>query len=207
MLSAPVKSAKRISSLFSLGSKDRDSQSSPVSSGFPETEKRRRSSSRPTRHVSTPNAVFASEPRTMPSPLDMESLPPPPSLMAVNQDLASSAPSSPVARPQSRGREMSRPSSSAGLAIPGSNPESRPSTPSKRRSWMPGMSGMTGRSRASSIDKRPTPMLPAAWIAGLDQKVVYDLSPLSRGDQVRSTERSIHPGQCELTPKFNFSDP
>ncbi|KAJ5361849.1 hypothetical protein N7541_002693 [Penicillium brevicompactum] len=184
MLSAPVKSAKRISSLFSLGSKDRESQSSPISPSFPETEKRRRSSSRPTRHVSTPNAVFSSEPRTMPSPLDMESLPPPPSLMAVNQDLASSAPSSPVARPQSRGREMSRPSSSAGLAIPGSNPDSRPSTPSKRRSWMPGMSGMTGRSRASSTDKRPTPMLPAAWIAGLDQKVVYDLTPLSRGDQI-----------------------
>jgi len=183
MLSAPVKSAKRISSLFSLGSKDRDSQSSPVSPGFPETEKRRRSSSRPTRHVSTPNAVFSSEPRTMPTPLDMESLPPPPSLLAVNQDLASSAPSSPVARPQSRGREMSRPSSSVGLAIPGSNPDSRPSTPSKRRSWMP------GRSRASSVDKRPTPMLPAAWIAGLDQKVVYDLSPLSRGEQVRKLEQ------------------
>lgn len=183
MLSAPVKSAKRISSLFSLGSKDRDSQSSPTASPVLKSDsndKRRRSSSRPTRHVSTPNAVFSSEPRTMPDNLDLESLPPPPSLLAVNQDLASSAPSSPTGRPQSRGRDMSRPSSSAGLAIPGSNPDSRPSTPSKRRSWMP------GRSRANSMDKRPTPMLPAAWIAGLDQKVVYDLGPLSRGEQVRS---------------------
>lgn len=189
MLSAPVKSAKRISSLFSLGSKDRDSQNSPVSPGFQETANRRRSSSKPTRHVSTPNAVFSSEPRTMPDPLDLESLPPPPSLLAVNHDLASSAPSSPSdARPRSRGRDMSRPSSSVGLAIPGSNPDSRPSTPSKRRSWMP------GRSRASSIDKRPlAPQLPAAWIAGLDQKVVYDLSPLSRGEQVRSIESNAQP--------------
>ncbi|OQE46580.1 hypothetical protein PENCOP_c001G05498 [Penicillium coprophilum] len=180
MLSAPVKSAKRISSLFSLGSKDRDSSStvsSPVNSE--NIDGRRRSSSKPTRHVSTPNPVFSSEPRTMPDSLDMESLPPPPSLLAVNQDLANSAPSSPVGRPQSRGRDVSRPSSSAGLAIPGSTPDSRPSTPSKRRSWMP------GRSRASSIDKRPTPMLPAAWIAGLDQKVVYDLGPLSRGEQIQ----------------------
>ncbi|KAJ5551730.1 hypothetical protein N7461_006428 [Penicillium sp. DV-2018c] len=190
MLSAPVKSAKRISSLFSLGSKDRDSQTSPVTSPALKSsenlplDKRRRSNSRPTRHVSTPNAVFSpSEPRTMPDKLDLEGLPPPPSLLAVNSDLASSAPSSPVGRPQSRGREMSRPSSSAGLAIPGSNPDSRPSTPSKRRSWMP------GRSRASSMDKRsnppPSPMLPAAWIAGLDQKVVYDLGPLSRGEQIQ----------------------
>jgi hypothetical protein len=43
-------------------------------------------------------AVFSSEPRTMPDSLDMESLPPPPSLLAVNQDLANSAPSSPVGR-------------------------------------------------------------------------------------------------------------
>lgn len=193
MLSAPVKSAKRISSLFSLGTnKDQNGPGSPASPGFPPSDisqdrRRRRSSSRPTRHVSTPNTVF-SEPRTMPnaSPMDrfdLDSLPPPPSLLSVNHDLARSAPSSPVdSRPRSRGRELSRPSSSAGLAIPGTAPDSRPSTPSKRRSWMPGMSG---RSRASSVDKRPPqPMLPAAWIAGLDQKVVYDMGPLSRGEQV-----------------------
>lgn len=189
MLSAPVKSAKRISSLFSLGT-NKD-QNGPGSPGFPPSDishdRRRRSSSRPTRHVSTPNTVF-SEPRTMPnaSPMDrfdLDSLPPPPSLLSVNHDLAHSTPSSPVdSRPRSRGRELSRPASSAGLAIPGSAPDSRPSTPSKRKSWMPGMSG---RSRASSVDKRPPqPMLPAAWIAGLDQKVIYDMGPLSRGEQV-----------------------
>ncbi|KAJ5224572.1 uncharacterized protein N7469_008075 [Penicillium citrinum] len=181
MLSAPVKSAKRISSLFSLGShsKDQNSNGSPAPSpglnspsDFSQERRRRRSSSRPTRHVSTPNAVYSSEPRTVPPPEPFD-LPPPPSLLAVNHDLASSAPSSPVDRPRSRGREMSRPSSSAGLAIPGSAPDSRPSTPSKRRSWMP---GMNARSRAGSMDKRtPMPSLPAAWIAGLDQKVVYDM--------------------------------
>ncbi|KAJ6120882.1 hypothetical protein N7523_005162 [Penicillium sp. IBT 18751x] len=188
MLSAPVKSAKRISSLFSLGGhKDQSGPGSPASSGFSDTSNRKRSSSRPTRHVSTPNAAF-SEPRTVPNSaqmeqFDLESLPPPPSLLTVNHDLASSAPSSPVdSRPRSRGRDFSRPSSSAGLAIPGSTPDSRPSTPSKRRSWMP---GMAGRSRASSVDKRPpAPTLPSAWIAGLDQKVVYDMGPLTRGEQV-----------------------
>jgi hypothetical protein len=191
MLSAPVKSAKRISSLFSLGGhKDQNGPGSPTASGIPNdisNDRRQRSSSRPTRHVSTPNAAF-SEPRTVHNSsqmeqFDLDSLPPPPSLLAVNHDLASSAPSSPVdSRPRSRGRDFSRPSSSAGLAIPGSTPDSRPSTPSKRRSWMP---GMAGRSRASSVDKRPpAPSLPGAWIAGLDQKVVYDMGPLARGDQV-----------------------
>ncbi|KAJ5682663.1 hypothetical protein N7462_005828 [Penicillium macrosclerotiorum] len=194
MLSAPVKSAKRISSLFSLGShKDQNAPASPLTTGLNASsadlsqDRRRRSSSRPTRHVSTPNAVLA-EPRTVPpttlEPFDLESLPPPPSLLSVNHDLASSAPSSPTdARPRSRGRDMSRPSSSAGLAIPGATPDSRPSTPSKRRSWMP---GMVGRSRANSIDKRTptTPVVPTAWIAGLDQKVVYDVGPLSRGEQI-----------------------
>ncbi|KAJ5937654.1 hypothetical protein N7454_003996 [Penicillium verhagenii] len=194
MLSAPVKSAKRISSLFSLGSSHKDQNATAASPGSSpgfkpsDSKSRQRSSSRPTRHVSTPNAVFSStEPRTVPNsaPLDfdLESLQPPPSLLAVNTDLANSAPSSPTTgRPQSRGRDMSRPSSMAGLAIPGSTPDSRPSTPSKRRSWMPGMGA---RSRASSVDKRPpAATAPSAWIAGLDQKVLYDLGPLLRGEQI-----------------------
>lgn len=50
------------------------------------------------------------------------------------------------------------------------------------------MPGMPGRSRASSVDKRVAqPLLPSAWIAGLDQKVLYDLGPLSRGEQVCAT--------------------
>ncbi|KAF7717173.1 Uncharacterized protein PECH_004025 [Penicillium ucsense] len=189
MLSAPVKSAKRISSLFSLGSsKDHNPPSSPSLNSSAENPqgKRRRSSSRPTRHVSTPAAVY-SEPRTIPSAslsdFDLKSLPPPPSLLTLNQELATSPSSSPTdSRPRSRGRDSTRPPSSAGLAVPRSNPESRPDTPSKRKSWMP---GMMARSRAGSVDKRvPTPSLPSAWIAGLDQKVLYDLEPLSRGGQI-----------------------
>ncbi|KAJ5819344.1 hypothetical protein N7474_004935 [Penicillium riverlandense] len=189
MLSAPVKSAKRISSLFSLGSHKDQGPSSPTfnsSDHIPNERRRRQSTSRLTRHVSTPTALY-SEPRTVPSQgidrLDLEGLPPPPPLSQVNNDFSSSAPTSPVdSRPKSRGRDFSRPSSSAGLAIPRTNTDSRPGTPSKRRSWMP------GRSRANSVEKRasvmPMPQLPAAWIAGLDQKIVYDLGPLSRGEQI-----------------------
>lgn len=63
--------------------------------------------------------------------------------------------------------------------------QSRPGTPNshRRKSWMPGWS------RPGSMDIKPaSPTLatgaPAAWIAGLEQKVVYDLDPLSRGEQV-----------------------
>lgn len=212
MLSAPVKSAKRISSLFSLGSsKDQNAPPVPSSPGLngaseSTTGRRRRSSSRPTRHVSTPAAVYT-EPRTIPNPnpsdYDLKSLPPPPSLLALNQELATSPSGSPTdSRPHSRGRDSTRPPSSAGLAVPRSNPESRPDTPSKRKSWMP---GMMGRSRASSVDKRiPTPSLPSAWIAGLDQKVLYDLEPLARGGQVREWKRLDAVPPPPLCPRLCF---
>ncbi|PWY64052.1 choriogenin Hminor [Aspergillus heteromorphus CBS 117.55] len=194
MLSAPVKSAKRISSLFSLGS-NRDSSipSSPASPNLPKPspdqtphDTRPRSASRPIRAASNPHSDYA-DARTPVSPIpndgfDLdEPLPPPPSLLAVNQDLANSTPNSPDGRPQSsRGRSGSRPSSSAGLFVPGAGPDSRPSTPSsKRRSWMP------GRARASSVDPRANNAAsPSAWIAGLEQKIMYDLEPLARGEQI-----------------------
>jgi hypothetical protein len=45
---------------------------------------------------------------------------------------------------------------------------------------------MPGRARASSVDVRPPqPQLPSAWIAGLEHKILYDLGPLGRGEQVR----------------------
>lgn len=220
MLSAPVKSAKRISSLFSLGS-NRDSSipSSPASPNLPKPsspdqlpqDARPRSASRPIRAVSNPQSDYA-DARTPVSPIpndgfDLdEPLQPPPSLLAVNQDLANSAHNSPDGRPQSRGRGRSgsRPSSAAGLFVPGSGPDSRPGTPSsssKRRSWMP------GRARASSVDPRPatTTAGPSAWIAGLEQKILYDLEPLARGDQVR-TETALSccakTLQGELFPTF-----
>ncbi|OOF95391.1 hypothetical protein ASPCADRAFT_207865 [Aspergillus carbonarius ITEM 5010] len=197
MLSAPVKSAKRISSLFSLGSnRDSSISSSPASPNLPKPspdqlpqDARPQSVPQPVRAVSNPQSDYA-DARTPVSPIpndgfDLdEPLQPPPSLLAVNQDLANSASNSPDGRPQSRGRGRSgsRPSSSAGLFVPGTGPDSRPGTPSsKRRSWMP------GRARASSVDPRPTTTAaagPGAWIAGLEQKILYDLEPLARGDQI-----------------------
>ena len=195
MLSAPVKSAKRISSLFSLGSNKDSVSSSPVSPGFksspdqvPQDASRPRSASRPTRIVSQPNLDVSSNDHFN---LD-EPLPPPPSLLAINQDLASSPTSGPDGRPRSRGRRRSssRPASAAGLFVPGGS-DSRPSTPSKRRSWIP------GRARASSVDTRgtlmpsspqPQPPTSGAWIAGLDQRIAYDLDPLAQGEQVCTRE-------------------
>lgn len=197
MLSAPVKSAKRISSLFSLSS-NRDSPESsspnpslptkPAHDHFPRD--RRQSSARPApRHVSAPQFDSSDSRSFMAGANDNFSLdlPPPPPLASVNQDVADNAGSSSSdGRPQSRGRRLSsnRPVSAAGLFVPGSAPDSRPGTPSKRRSWIP------GRNRASSMDNRfmpaSPPPLPGAWIAGLDQKVLYDLAPLSRGEQVCS---------------------
>ncbi|KAL2820682.1 hypothetical protein BJX63DRAFT_280405 [Aspergillus granulosus] len=192
MLSAPVKSAKRISSLFSLGSnKDRDvsnptpprSPSVPRSSPDQTPQDHRRSSSRPARIVSNPVPNFSQPMSPIPrDDLDLDTpLQPPPSLLAVNQDLADSSHNSLDGRPQSRGRTLSssRPTSSAGLAVPGAGPDSRPGTPSKRRSWMP------GRARASSMDARANAQqLPGAWIAGLEHKIPYDMGPLGRGEQI-----------------------
>lgn len=196
MLSAPAKSAKRISSLFSLGNANnnnnnssKDPSPSPQSPGFPKPtdqprRDRRRSLSRiALRHVSAPN-LDQSSPRTDNYALE-NPLPPPPSLLSVNQDLAGNTNNSPDSRPQSRGRRRTlvRPASSHSLAVPGSTGgDSGMSTPSKRRSWM-----LPGRNRASSMDTRlppSSPKLPGAWIAGLDQKIVYDLDPLSKGEQV-----------------------
>lgn len=199
MLSAPAKQAKRISSLFSLNSnKERGSNpSSPTGSpGFPrpspdgtpaESNDRRRSSRSP--QPGSSSYFDRPEPRRVASQgvlgdVDLDGpLPPPPSLLAVNHDLADGDNRSQQGRSRSRersrsgSRSASRPGSSRGLTVPGSAPDSRPSTPAKRRSWMP------GKSRTSSRDwsaDQPS----AGWIAGLDHKIHYDLEKLVRGDRV-----------------------
>lgn len=76
---------------------------------------------------------------------------------------------------------------------------------------------MPGRARASSVDPRPatTAAGPNAWIAGLEQKILYDLEPLARGDQVRtefafgfvvrtSYRREIPPMLREFLAKYNL---
>lgn len=201
-----MKSAKRISSLFSLGSKDHHSsqqqkqqkqqkQQQPphLARPPPEQAPAEQSPGIQPRHVSSP--AFRTSPidptRTgsvTPGSIDQfdldSPLPPPPSLLEVNQDLANSTPGSPDSRPRSRSRAQSgsRPSSPGGLSV---RDQSRPGTPTshRRKSWMPGWP------RPGSVDVKPaSPTLsagaPAAWIAGLEQKVVYDLDLLSRGEQV-----------------------
>lgn len=209
MLSAPVKSAKRISSIFSLGS-NRDHNDSAASSPQPsphlpdhspehhnQLQPDHQPSPQPTNGAHSPNgdAVGSAPsnrnitPASVPD-LDLESpLPPPPSLLDINQDLADSANSPSDNGTNGRGRRRSsasRPRSSGGLSISDLPlPVPRPRTPSsnsaaKRRSWMPGFS-----SRSESMEiKAAAASTPNAWIAGLDQKVSYDLDPLSRGDQV-----------------------
>jgi hypothetical protein len=195
MLSAPVKSARRISSLFNIGSHKDTSPSSTSPSLSPNLSphqksspdlaaqhRRARSSSRPPRHASSPQPHSTeSRPKTSGGPIDPldlnNPLPPPPSLLDVNQDLIDGASSRPGSSHGS-----SRRSSSAGLT-PALGPPSRPGTPGesqsrgKRGSLMPG-----GKSRNSSMDFRSHGY--EAWVAGLDQKIPYDLGPLRRGEAV-----------------------
>lgn len=184
MLSAPVKSARRISSLLNLGSSSKQPSDQTTSPDLPpQNTGRARSSSRPARHASSPLPQSpASRPKTSSGPvepLDLNDLPPPPSLLAVNQALSDSGSNS---RPGSRGASGSRPSSSAGLTPHTLAPSFQPGTPGeragKRRSWMP------GKSRSPSVEMRNHEY--EAWVAGLDQKIPYDLGPLVRGEAVRT---------------------
>lgn len=196
MLSAPVKSARRISSLFNMKS-NRDSTSSSTSSGSPKQmpanshlavdHKRARSHSRPAvRHASSPQPhSTGTRPTTSyggvhdPDHFDLNTpLPPPPSLTAINQDLNDSGPSSPQSSSHSRqsSRDTSatrRPRSQSRVAdTQGHN---------RRRSWMPGKTNSIFMDAPDAGD--PSDGI-NAWVAGLDQKIPYDLQPLLRGDQV-----------------------
>ena len=202
MLSAPVKSAKRISSLFSLNSNADDL---PLKNQHPSPPQRSQSANRLSKasssrasahhhhhqHVSgSPSQSPLRHPVYSVASESVERfdlldglLPPPPALTDVNQDLATSSFGPSERRSGSRSRSASRPSSSGGLSM---SDQRRSRTPtSMRRSWMPGWS------RPESAVEPKTPV-PNAWIAGLDQKVPYDLEPLSRGDKVRRTGRSKH---------------
>ncbi|CRG89399.1 hypothetical protein PISL3812_06435 [Talaromyces islandicus] len=175
MLSAP-NTARRISSLFNLKS-NRDSAASSTSSGSPKLSpdnrltadhRRARSQSRPTvRHASSPQPNSAdSRPRTSHGPiepLDLEApLPPPPSLLTINQDLD---------EPGSQRTSHSRQGSASH---------------NRRRSWMPGRASMSMPRQDMASQAEPEDAYPGfdAWIAGLEQKIPYDLEALTRGDQI-----------------------
>lgn len=176
MLSAP-NTARRISSLFNLKG-NRDSAASSTSSGSPKLSpdnrltadhRRARSQSRPAvRHASSPQPNSAdARPRTSHGPIepfDLDApLPPPPSLLTVNQDL-----DDPSSQRSSHSRQGS-------------------ASHNRRRSWMPSRASMS-IPRQDMVATQPEPEDPHhgfdAWIAGLEQKIPYDLEALTRGDQV-----------------------
>lgn len=204
MLSAPVKSARRISSFFSSSSNNDDTTSvaskrqspqRPHSSRLVRASPDRasnghfynssRNASQSSLRGRSPHDPHIRNPLPPEGRFDLNSpLPPPPSLMDVNQDLAQDLAkpvraSSPDGDPRRHSRSASRPSSSGSLSM--SEPR-RSRTPTshvnKRKSWMPGM-----QLRPESIIEQRPPV-PSAWVAGLDQRVPYDLEPLSRGEQV-----------------------
>ncbi|KAH8698975.1 hypothetical protein BGW36DRAFT_358483 [Talaromyces proteolyticus] len=191
MLSAP-NTARRISSLFNLKT-NRESAASSTSSGSPKQSpdrylapdhRRARSHSRPAvRHASSPQPnIGESEGRPRTShgaiePLDLDTpLPPPPSLLSINQDL-----DDPGSQRGSHSRQGSRSSS------PGPSKSFDPRSHNRRKSWMLG--------KGSVSLPRPDTGIPRlevedpysgvdAWIAGLEQKIPYELEALTRGDRV-----------------------
>lgn len=191
MLSAPVKSARRISSLLTLGS-NKDNPASDDSqrlSPHLAPQERRRARSASTRHEPVPY-IHAEGTRPTTSsgparPLDFNApLPPPPSLLDVNQTLVDPSALTPPnqLRRQSRdgsSRPSSRRNSSVGPSPPTVlHPSSRAGSPGneRRRSWV------SPKSRSTSIDARAMGF--SAWVAGLEQKIPYDLGALTRGEPV-----------------------
>lgn len=189
MLSAPVKSARRISSLFNMKT-NRDSASSSTSSGSPKQlpssthlsvdHRRARSHSRPAvRHASSPQPQSTeARPTTShgfdPDHLDLNTpLPPPPSLYAINQDLGDSGPSQ---RSHSRSASATR-----GAGARSRTPD--PHSHQRRRSWMPGKSNSIVIDAPIASDQYDLNAFDA-WVAGLDQKIPYDLTRLMQGEQV-----------------------
>lgn len=202
MLSAPVKSARRISSLFNMKT-NRDSTSSSTSSGSPKQmpsnthlsvdHRRARSHSRPAvRHASSPQPHSTeARPTTShgfdPDHLDLNSpLPPPPSLYAINQDLSDSGPPQ-----QSHSRQGSR--SASATRGPGARSRTPdPHSHQRRRSWMLGKSNSVVIDAPAVGDQYDLNAFDA-WVAGLDQKIPYDLARLMQGEQV----------SCSLTSGLN----
>ncbi|KUL85563.1 hypothetical protein ZTR_08033 [Talaromyces verruculosus] len=171
MLSAPVKSARRISSLFNMKT-NRDSASSSTSSGSPKQmpsnthlsvdHRRARSHSRPAvRHASSPQPHSTeARPTTShgydPDHLDLNSpLPPPPSFRSA------SATRGPGARSKT--------------------PD--PHSHQRRRSWMPGKANSIVFDAPVASEQYDLNAFDA-WVAGLDQKIPYDLARLMQGEQI-----------------------
>lgn len=195
-----VKPGKRISSLLSIGSSKEATSPRSSASNSPNIDSQHspghgsldggRNSERVLRHSASAHNLSSRAPL-----VDNDApLPPPPSLVTVNQDLADSSNNPSYNRPRSAGGNRPgssgglRPGSSGGLKVrPGSMGGSRPGSPasdsrqSKRMSWLPG-----SRSRRSSSEEEK-PRMPtknSAWVAGLPERYPYDLTPLINGERV-----------------------
>ena len=206
-MAAPLtRSAKRISSLFSVGTSQDESDSSLSHSG---TSSRLRRSSQdmprtgPSSYAPLPKSASLSNfsgHRTntsfnsdvlMPPPTStaqLSPLAPPPTLVSYGAPRPASshgsARSTRSSRAGSRDGNRSRPSTpttkgpppSAGSPISRAQITSRESKLSKRHSWLP---KNKGQNPEDSKDHEPK-----AWIAGLREHISYDLLPVFRGEKV-----------------------
>lgn len=206
MLAAPAKSAKRLSSLFSLGSNRDAEEKNERTSSVSQPTSRRSSAGKPPvhpnhpppnpplrhaasqQHLSTPGAGYA--PRNVSAPLPREPLRddpllppllPPPSLSTINADVADNSGDSGRKRQSWGGipkltSALSRPSSRAG---PPQETGNQGSSHGRGLSWVP------SKSRGGSVDSTVPQSKMRAWIAGIEAEVPYDLAPLLGGEKVR----------------------
>ncbi|EAS32155.3 uncharacterized protein CIMG_03179 [Coccidioides immitis RS] len=201
MLGAPGKSAKRLSSLFSLGSskepkQDKHQARTHAASGSLSSQSAKSvdhasaSSQRTIRHAASVQNFQDSQtvipaPRNVSAPLPVADphrdslLMPPPSLAVVNSDVAAESSSN-----ENHRRRQSWGGSIPGLGRPRSGTGTRPSNlntesrPSKGRSWVPGRSG-----RGSEVVTDSRPMM-RAWIAGTHHEMPYDVDKLVAGERI-----------------------
>jgi hypothetical protein len=191
------KTVRRISSLFSMGSsRDEDSsqKSQASTSGHLRTPSQNPMTGRaenpsPRRHSASGHNPMATDSisrlnpqATIPPPkfdpsLAAPLMPPPPLTTLDPSHPYNQTGSAPNSRPGSR--PNSRPQTPTTLAPPGGGLRGSP-TPeakiTKRRSWLP------GRSRGDASEE--TQGVFAAWIAGLQHRVMYDVKPLTNGERV-----------------------
>ena len=202
MASPLNRSAKKISSLFSL-SNSRDESNSAISE--PSSSSHNRESSQDflradsashatlAKSASNPNLsghktnAFINARRPMPPPIStvpLSPLAPPPTLVNHGPPRSASCHDSVRSRAASREGSRSRPPTPTVMAAPGStnSPVARAqNTPregkvAKRHSWLLKKSGQ-GEDDTKKHE-------PKAWIAGLRDHVPYDMSPVFRGERV-----------------------
>lgn len=212
MLSVPAKSAKRLSSIFSLGS-SKDDEPSPQPSPNPNRRSSFTSSQPDQQHQQQPqqglsahymrnarsahnlpttsSPTVSGSPRNVSAPVRNDSFQNPSPSPRPRPSGSSSNPAASESSSDSRRRRQSISGSlsniASGFSRPASRSTLRPTTPNesraaKGRSWVP------GKARLSSVDMiPPTPPVPAlmrAWVAGAAREIPYDISPLQAGEKV-----------------------